>query len=152
MDVSFNCGGQALECMGAHGHPAAGRSGRPTVLESTPFERICLCPAPVWVYAVTARRQCRAPCDPKQEILMNRILILLLIAALSAGLAVSGGADETRDHVCFRALDTDKDGRVTFEEFARHYGADEARFKAADTDRDGRLTHDEYHALLGHGA
>lgn len=83
---------------------------------------------------------------------MNRMLTLLLIVSLSAGFAVAGVADETKDHICFRALDTDKDGRVTFEEFAKHYGADEARFKAADTDQDGRLTHDEYHDLLGHGA
>ena len=83
---------------------------------------------------------------------MNKIWATAILALMLTVSAVPIGAEETKDHVCFRALDTDKDGRVTFEEFAQHYGEDEARFRAADADRDGRLTHDEYHDLLGHGA
>jgi hypothetical protein len=83
---------------------------------------------------------------------MHEIRKVFLVALVLTALAIPGGADETKDHVCFRALDTDKDGLVTMDEFARHYGNDEARFQAADADRDGRLTHDEYHNLLGHGA
>ncbi len=78
--------------------------------------------------------------------------VVILLASLLVVSSVPGWADEAKDHICFRALDADKDGRVTFEEFAKHYGTDEARFKAADADQDGQLTHDEYHALLGHGA
>ena len=83
---------------------------------------------------------------------MNTICKTAILAFMLTVSAVPAGADETKDHVCFRALDTDKDGLVTLEEFARHYGDDEAQFRAADTDRDGRLTHDEYHDLLGHGS
>ena len=85
---------------------------------------------------------------------MHKLMVSLtiLIALVLTVFAIPGGADETKDHVCFRVLDTDKDGLVTLEEFARHYGDDEDRFRAADADRDGRLTHDEYHELLGHGA
>ncbi len=82
---------------------------------------------------------------------MNKIFTTAILACLLTVLAMPIGADETKDHICFRALDTDKDGLVTFEEFAQHYGADEARFKTADADQDGRLTHEEYHGLLGHG-
>jgi hypothetical protein len=55
-------------------------------------------------------------------------------------------------HICFRRIDANKDSRVTFEEFAVHYGKDEAAFKAGDANGDGWLTHDEYHDFLGHGA
>jgi hypothetical protein len=62
------------------------------------------------------------------------------------------GAGEGADHICFRRIDTNKDGIVTFKEFAVHYGKDEEKFKAADANGDGQLTHDEYHGHLGHGA
>lgn len=83
---------------------------------------------------------------------MKRRCAILLVASLLMVPAIPGGADEKKDHVCFRALDADQDGMVTFEEFEKHYGVDEAQFKAADTDQNGKLTHDEYHRLLGHGS
>ena len=61
-------------------------------------------------------------------------------------------AGEKADHICFRRIDADSDGKVTLKEFAVHYGSDEARFKAADSNEDGHLTHEEYHDFLGHGA
>ncbi len=63
-----------------------------------------------------------------------------------------GMADEKADHICFRRIDVNHDGKVTLKEFAVHYGSDEARFKAADSNEDGHLTHEEYHDFLGHGA
>ncbi len=83
---------------------------------------------------------------------MNKACTAFLAALLVTVAASPDWADEKKDHICFRALDADQDGLVTFEEFAEHYGADEARFEAADADQDGRLTHDEYHDLLGHGS
>lgn len=76
-------------------------------------------------------------------------LCLLVILMLWLGLGVSG---EGRDHICFRSLDVDSDGKVSFEEFSAHYGKDEKTFKDADGNGDGLLTHDEYHGFLGHGA
>ena len=61
-------------------------------------------------------------------------------------------ANESKDHVCFRALDSNKDGMVTFQEFKRAYGDDKEKFNMADENKDGKLTHDEYHDLLGHGS
>lgn len=61
-------------------------------------------------------------------------------------------ADEKTDHVCFRALDSNQDDRVTLQEFEKYYSGEEAKFKDADADQDGVLTHDEYHDLLGHGS
>ena len=82
---------------------------------------------------------------------MNKICAIALLAFLLTVSPIPVGAEETKDHVCFRILDNDKDGMVTFEEFEKHYADDEARFRAADADQDGQLTHDEYHDLLGHG-
>lgn len=61
-------------------------------------------------------------------------------------------ADEKKDHVCFRSLDVNKDGKVTMQEFEKAYGDDEEKFNRADANGDGSLTHDEYHQMLGHGA
>ena len=69
--------------------------------------------------------------------------------AVSAGLC---WADEDKDHVCFRVLDSNKDGIVTFQEFETVYGSDKEKFQKADTDKSGGLTHDEYHGILGHGS
>ena len=81
-----------------------------------------------------------------------RSLALISIAAVmvfSAGVAL---ADESRDHVCFRALDANRDGEVTLQEFEKHFENDRESFDKADRNKDGRLTHDEYHDMLGHGA
>jgi hypothetical protein len=59
---------------------------------------------------------------------------------------------ESKDHICFRAIDTDQDGKVTFEEFRTVLGDDQEKFKTVDVNQDGTLSHDEYHQSLGHGA
>lgn len=83
---------------------------------------------------------------------MKRTGTILILASCLILSSIPCGAEAKNDHLCFRALDADKDGRVSFEEFAAHYGNDAARFKAVDADQDGQLTHDEYHDFLGHGS
>jgi Ca2+-binding EF-hand superfamily protein len=77
------------------------------------------------------------------------VLLITIFLTLSVALSL---ADENKDHVCFRVLDSNKDGYVTFEEFDKYYGNDKEKFNKADTDEDGKLTHDEYHHILGHGS
>jgi Ca2+-binding EF-hand superfamily protein len=83
---------------------------------------------------------------------MMRILTVLLLAIFVLSIGPLALADESKDHVCFRALDTNQDGEVTLKEFERVYKDAADRFKAADADKDGKLTHDEYHDSLGHGS
>lgn len=83
---------------------------------------------------------------------MRNGLIFVLVLGIFLMWTGLGGAGEDDGHICFRRIDANQDGIVTFEEFAVHYGKDEKKFKAADTDGDGRLIHDEYHDFLGHGA
>ena len=75
------------------------------------------------------------------------LILFLLISTVAFCLA-----DEKNDHVCFRALDSDQDDMVTFQEFEKAYGNDRQKFNDADMDEDGKLTHDEYHEFLGHGS
>ena len=77
------------------------------------------------------------------------VLFITIFLILSVALCL---ADENKDHVCFRVLDSNKDGNVTFQEFEKYYGNDQEKFNKADMDGDGKLTHDEYHHLLGHGS
>ena len=83
---------------------------------------------------------------------MNNICSTLLIVFCLSFPANLCLADEKKDHVCFRVLDTNQDGMVTVQEFQKVYGNDKDKFNAADTDADGKLTHDEYHNFLGHGS
>jgi len=83
---------------------------------------------------------------------MNKIWVVFVIASLFTVTAPSCWADEKKDHICFRTLDSDQDGTVTFREYEKYFGNDKAKFNEADLDKDGQLTHDEYHNLLGHGS
>ena len=83
---------------------------------------------------------------------MKKSIAAALIIFLLAVSASFCWADEEKDHVCFRVLDSNKDGLVTFQEFQKVYGNDEKKFKEADVDKNGNLTHDEYHDILGHGS
>ena len=76
-------------------------------------------------------------------------LLIFILLTSSAALCL---ADEKKDHVCFRVLDSNKDGEVTFQEFEKFYENETEKFKDADKDEDGKLTHDEYHDILGHGS
>jgi hypothetical protein len=79
------------------------------------------------------------------------ITTLFVTIFLTASVAFSW-ADEKRDHVCFRVLDSNKDGVVTYQEFEKIYGDAKEKYDNADLNNDGKLTHDEYHDLLGHGS
>jgi hypothetical protein len=61
-------------------------------------------------------------------------------------------ADESKDHVCFKVLDSNKDGIVTPQEFDEVYKNDKEKFAKAGVNKDGKLTHDEYHNIFGHGS
>ena len=60
--------------------------------------------------------------------------------------------NEEKRHICFKYVDTDKDEKVTYQEFKKIFGDDKTKFKAIDLNDDGKLSHDEYHQFLGHGA
>ena len=78
-----------------------------------------------------------------------KILCLLSLILTISTMVIAG---EGGDHICFRSIDADQDGKVTFVEFALVFGKDERKFKAVDVNGDGVLTHAEYHRYLGHGA
>ena len=61
-------------------------------------------------------------------------------------------ANEEKKHICFRRIDSDKDGKVTFQEYKKYFGDDMEKFKVIDLDNNGTLSHDEYHTSIGHGA
>jgi hypothetical protein len=79
------------------------------------------------------------------------IATLFVTIFLTTSVAITR-ADEKKDHVCFRVLDSNKDGVVTYQEFEAVYGDEKDKYDAADLNKDGKLTHDEYHDLLGHGS
>jgi len=82
---------------------------------------------------------------------MKTITILLISIFLTFSVALCF-AGENKDHICFRVLDSNKDGVVTFHEFEKFYKNDKEKFNKADVNKDGKLTHDEYHNILGHGS
>ena len=81
-----------------------------------------------------------------------KTIMIVSVVLLTIALPAFSQDSDSRAHICFRTLDTDRDGQVTAEEFKRFYPDGEQLFGEADANRDGALTHDEYHALLGHGA
>jgi len=81
-----------------------------------------------------------------------KIFSIAILSALVFTLASICMADEKKGHICFRVLDTNKDGLVTFQEFEKYYQDGQNKFNLADANKDGKLTHDEYHEILGHGS
>lgn len=80
-----------------------------------------------------------------------RILMCLTVFAifLSSGLCFG---NENESHPCFKMIDKNKDGAVTFQEFKEVFGDDKVKYNEIDLNKDGKLSHDEYHQSLGHGA
>ena len=81
----------------------------------------------------------------KNFVLKCLVIIMFMSAALCYGI-------EEKKHICFRVIDADKDGKVTFQEFKKFFGDEKAKFDAIDLNNDGKLSHAEYHKSLGHGA
>jgi len=83
---------------------------------------------------------------------MKKLTVFFLMISISIASSNFCLADEKKKHTCFRTVDSNKDGEVTFQEFEKFFGNDTERFKEADLDKNGKLTHDEYHKLFGHGS
>ena len=61
-------------------------------------------------------------------------------------------AGQEKKHICFKIIDADRDGKVTFQEFEQFFDDAKDKFASIDLNGDGILSHDEYHQSLGHGA
>ena len=84
---------------------------------------------------------------------MKSVLMICLVAAAVLSVGPWGlAAEEEKGHICFKTIDADENGEVTFEEFVKHLGDDRDKFNSVDQNEDGKLTHEEYHDFLGHGA
>ena len=83
---------------------------------------------------------------------MKKLIVFILMIIVSITSANFCLANEKKNHVCFRIVDSNKDGEVTFQEFKKYFGNDNEIFKKADLDKNGKLSHDEYHEFLGHGS
>ena len=83
---------------------------------------------------------------------MKKFLLLCLVIMTIFFSNMYCLAKEEKDHICFRTVDEDSDGKVTLEEFMKAFGDNKDKFEAIDRNNDGNLTHDEYHQSLGHGA
>ena len=84
---------------------------------------------------------------------MKSVFVIYLIAAAIFILApLCFSVEEEKGHICFNTIDSNKDNRVTFEEFVKYLRDDRERFTSVDQNEDGELTHEEYHESLGHGA
>ena len=78
-------------------------------------------------------------------------LLIAIIFTQTFSLSLSM-ANEEKGHICFRVIDSDQNGKVTFEEFKKYFGDDLQKFNAIDLDKNGTLSHDEYHNSIGHGS
>ena len=76
------------------------------------------------------------------------ICCLMLFAIILSPLTYCFADDSEEDHVCFKQVDTDKNGIASFKEFEKFYGDDLEKYKKMDIDEDGKLTHDEYEEYL----
>jgi Ca2+-binding EF-hand superfamily protein len=83
---------------------------------------------------------------------MKKLTVFFLMIIISITSANFCLANEKKNHTCFRIVDSNKDGEVSFQDFEKFFGNDTERFKEADLDKNGKLSHDEYHELLGHGS
>lgn len=71
--------------------------------------------------------------------------IFLLGAQAAPAMPGMGGGDGSR----FASMDTDKDGRVSQEEFKKVFpNMTDAAFKTIDADGDGAITHEEWAAFM----
>jgi Ca2+-binding EF-hand superfamily protein len=83
---------------------------------------------------------------------MKKLTVFFLMIIISISSTNFCLANEKNNHTCFRIVDSNKDGELTFQEFEKFFGNDAERFKEADLNKNGKLSHDEYHKLFGHGS
>ena len=76
------------------------------------------------------------------------IILCLALLVLLSPLSQCFADDSAEDHICFKHIDSDHDGWVTFHEFEKFYGENSEKFQKMDQDNDGKLTHDEYEEYL----
>jgi hypothetical protein len=75
-----------------------------------------------------------------------RFKLLKMLLILAVFLSPVWAGDHGEGHVCFYSIDADRDEVVSFKEFSAVFGDDKKIFDAMDQDKDGSLTHDEYEA------
>ncbi|MFC1580297.1 hypothetical protein ACFL4N_05230 [Thermodesulfobacteriota bacterium] len=85
------------------------------------------------------------------RIVMKCFIVCLVFTTFLAFNGLCFG-EEKKNHVCFRSVDADKNGKVTYQEFVQVFGNDKEKFQAIDGNDDGILSHGEYHKSLGGGA
>lgn len=73
---------------------------------------------------------------------MRAVIVLVMVAAL-AGCQTSRSHPRLHDRE-FAAVDADRNGEITYEEYVAAYAATSADFVAKDHDGDGFLTPPEY--------
>ena len=81
---------------------------------------------------------------------MRRYISMCLIVFIIVAATALCFGDGHKHHVCFKAIDADKDGVVTYLEFRQFLGDDKSKYDEIDLDDNGTLSHDEYHKSLGH--
>ncbi len=83
-----------------------------------------------------------------KTLILPALLIVSFMLTPMTVAAVTASDSPEKDHICFRRIDTDSDGRMSFEEFIPFFGKDRAKFDSMDDDKDGNISHDEYEAWL----
>lgn len=83
---------------------------------------------------------------------MKKGIVTIAVSVVLALSAAPGFAQAKKDHICFRAVDADRNGEVTYTEYEKFFENGRDKFIRIDLDKNGRLTHDEYHKSLGHGS
>ena len=89
------------------------------------------------------------PAPLARLLLTVALVISALLLAVGTALPQQGNqsrGETGQGHICFFAMDKDRDGYVSLEEFTAAYGEDAAdEFAAQDADGDGLLVHEDYH-------
>lgn len=83
---------------------------------------------------------------------MKRYVVMCLVVFIVAAANTLCFGDGNRNHVCFKAIDADEDGAVTFLEFKQFFGDSQSKYDQIDLDGNGKLSHEEYHKSLGRGS
>lgn len=83
---------------------------------------------------------------------MKQFLSVAIVTVFFLLFTAASYSQAMQDHICFKKVDADQNGEVTYSEFKKIFEDGKEKFHRIDTDQNGVLTHDEYHKSLGHGA